>query len=207
MKKIALRRGGILLTFILLSFTSFSQLIESDGIFHFKVDSANYQNFSLGAEWLVHERIGLNYNFDFVHRDDKLYHLHSSAGLVAGPPLIGLGIISYLVNGNLAEDGNLGGLGIVGGLLLLILPEGVSYHLPIKYNYDLSAYANVLGVDFVKNNKPGVDKGYLRYAPTFGAKFSYWNPKNFTIFSFVETRKTAAMGWSLGAGLGFGKTF
>jgi hypothetical protein len=189
-----------------------AQIVETSGSVHFKssfgtVDTAVFQNFSIGGEWMIGKNFGLNYNFDFVHRNDKIYQLHSSAGLIVGPPLIGLGIIGAIASGNTNNDTgtSLGGLGIIGGILLLILPEGVTYHIPIKYNWDLAPYANILGVDYMKNNR--INKSYLRYAATFGAKFSYWNPKEYTIFGFTETRKTAGMGWTLGAGIGVGKTF
>lgn len=210
-KKMKLNTILFLLGFLFLHQAQ-AQLIETEGSVHFKasfgtVDSAMFQNFSIGGEWMIGKRFGLNYNFDFVHRNDKVYQLHSSAGLIVGPPLIGLGIIGVLTDGsnNNGNGTSLGGLGIIGGLLLLILPEGVSYHIPIKYNWDVAPYANILGVDFMKNNR--INKSYLRYAANFGAKFSYWNPKEYTIFGFAETRKTAGMGWTLGAGIGIGKTF
>lgn len=200
---------GIIFVFFY-SMVSFSQLNQMRGNAHFKfsmgtIDSASYQNYSIGGEWIVHDNIGLNYNFDVVLRNDKIWQLHSSAGLIAGPPLIGLGLVSWITNAATNNSADFGAIGVITGVLLLILPEGVSFHLPYKYNYDFSAYINVLGVDFMKNNN--IDKGYLRYAATFGAKMNYWNPKNYTVFSFVETRKVAGMGWFLGGGIGLGYTF
>jgi hypothetical protein len=189
---------------------SFSQLNQCKGNAHFKlsagkIDSAIYQNYSIGGEYFVHDNISLNYNFDVFLRNDKIWQLHSSAGLIAGPPLIGLGIVSWISNSVTNNSADLGALGVVTGILLLILPEGVSFHLPYKYNWNFSTYANVLGVDFMKNNNS--NKSYLRYAATFGVKTNYWNPKNYTIFSFFETRKVAGMGWSMGGGIGIGRTF
>lgn len=202
----------ITIAFLFIIGTSFSQLSECNHSIHFKtsvgkVDTAFYQNFSIGGELIFENRLALNYNFDFVHRDDQIYQLHSSAGLIVGPPLIGLGLISWITNSTSNNSADLGALGVIGGILLLILPEGVSYHIPYKYNWDFAPYLNVLGVDFMKNNKPNVDKGYLRYAATAGLKVSYWNPKNYTFFSFIETRKTAGMGFAYGGGFGIGMTF
>ncbi len=203
-------RNFLTLLLISISFYGAAQLNQMKGNAHFKfsmgkVDTALYQNYSIGGEWIVHDNIGLNYNFDVFLRNDKIWQLHSSAGLIAGPPLIGLGLVSWISNVATNNSADLGAVGVITGILLLILPEGVSFHLPIKYNYDLSAYVNVLGVDFMKNNN--IDKSYLRYAATFGGKFTYWNPKNYTIFGFAETRKVAGMGWSIGGGLGLGYTF
>lgn len=199
-----------LILFILLASKYYAQLNQFAGNAHGKfsmgkVEDATYQNYSIGAEFIVHDNIGLNYNFDVFLRNDKIWQLHSSAGLVAGPPLIGLGLVSWLTNVSSNNAADLGALGVVSGILLLILPEGVSFHLPYRYNWDFSPYANVLGVDYMKNNN--IDKSYLRYAASFGFKTTYWDPKNYTVFSFIETRKVAGMNWSLGGGLGMGFTF
>ncbi len=171
-----------------------------------QVDSARYNNFSVGGEVLLAKRWGLNYNFDFIFRNDNIFQMHSSAGLIIGPFLIGAGIASWAATGDSDGDGqkdaNLGALGIIGGLLVFALPEGVSYHIPIKYNWDVAPYVNILGVDYMKNRN--TDEWYLRYAATFGTRLTYWNPKRYTFNAFAETRKVAGMGWSFGGGLGIG---
>ncbi|MCE3296240.1 MAG: hypothetical protein K0R65_1954 [Crocinitomicaceae bacterium] len=173
-----------------------------------KVDTAIYNNFSIGGEVLVGERWGLNYNFDLVFRNDNIFQMHSSAGLIGGPFLIGLGIASWAAAGDSDGDGekdaNLGALGIIGGLIILALPEGVSYHIPVRYNWDIAPYVNILGVDYMKNRN--TDQWYLRYAATFGTRVTYWNPKRYTLNTFFETRKVAGMGWALGGGFGVGYT-
>lgn len=198
---------------LFLQSTLFAQYIETSGQLWTKysmgkVDSAIYNNFSLGGEVLVGERWGLNYNFDFISRNDNIFQMHSSAGLILGPVLIAGGVVSWATAGDSNNDGdkdpNLGALGIIGGLLLIALPEGVSYHIPIKYHWDFSPYVNILGVDYMKNRN--IDKWYLRYAATFGTRLTYWNPKRYTFNTFIETRKVAGMGWSIGAGLGLGYT-
>jgi len=202
----------IVFSFLFLFLIQFciSQLNQYKGNVHFKssfgkVEAASYQNYSIGGEYFVHDNISLNYNFDVFLRNDKIWQLHSSAGLIAGPPLIGLGIISWISNSVVNNSANFGTLGVITGILLLILPEGLSFHLPYRYNWNFSSYLNVLGVDFVKDNN--INKSYLKYAATFGIKTTYWNPKNYTLFSFVETRRVAGMGWSFGGGLGIGHTF
>lgn len=169
-----------------------------------KVDSANLQTYGVRAEFLIHEKVGLNYNLEFVHRNDNIYQIHSSAGLLLGPPLIIFGLItSNADNPNSVFD--LGGLGVVGGILLLVAPDGVSYHIPVGFHWDVSPYANFLGVDFMKNNNS--DKWYLRYAGSYGCKVNYWNMGGLTFTAFAETRKVAGMGWSYGGGLGIGYAF
>jgi hypothetical protein len=174
-----------------------------------KVDTAFYQNYSIAGEIILENRLGLNYSFDFVHRNDNINQFHAPAGLLGGPLLMGLGIASWLAagddDGDGEKDANFGGLGILGGLLVLALPDGVSYHFPIKYNWDIAPYANVLGIDRVWNNNTG--NKYWRYAASFGTKVTYWQPSNLTFNGFFETRKVAGMGWSIGGGVGIGYTF
>lgn len=174
-----------------------------------KVDTAIYSNYSVGGEFIFENRLGLNYNLTFIHRNDNINQFHAPAGILGGPILIGLGIVSWAAAGDSDGDGqkdsNLGGLGIIGGLLVLLCPEGVSYHIPLKYNWDIAPYANVLGIDRVWNRNNG--NKYWRYAASFGTKFTYWNTNNVTFNGFVETRKVAGMGWSIGGGLGIGYTF
>ncbi len=166
-----------------------------------RVDSANLQTYGVSAEFLIHERVGLNYNLEFVHRNDNIYQIHTSAGLLLGPPLILFGILTTN-NTNPNSVFDLGALGVVGGIILLVAPDGVSYHIPVRYHWDVSPYANFLGVDFVKNNNS--DKWYLRYAGSYGCKVTYWQEGGLTFNAFSETRKVAGMGWSFGGGFGIG---
>lgn len=175
----------------------------SSGIGH--VDSANLQTYGVRGEYLIHERLGLNYNFEFVHRNDHIYQIHSSAGMLLGPPLIIFGLLSNNSNNQTSSTFGLGGLGVVAGIILLVAPEGVSYHIPVGYRWDLSPYANFLGVDFMKNNN--TDKWYLRYVGSYGFKATFWQEGGFTMTSFIETRKVAGMGWSYGGGIGLGYAF
>lgn len=199
--------------FLMITTSAFSQLSEQSGFVSFKygagiVDSAFYQSFSLNGEILLKHRFGLNYNLDFIIRNDKVFQIHAPAGILGGPILIGLGIASYSSAGDSDGDGkkdsNFGALGIIGGILVLILPEGVSYHIPLSYRLDLAPYINILGIDFVRNNN--TSKNYWRYATSFGAKLNFWQEDKMTFSTFLETRKVAGMGWSLGAGFGLGYT-
>lgn len=168
------------------------------------VDSANLQTYGVSGEFLIHERIGLNYNIELVHRNDNIYQIHTSAGMLLGPPLIIFGVLSSKSNYS-GSIFNLGGLGVVAGIILLVAPEGVSYHIPIGYRWDLSPYANFLGVDFMRNNNS--DKWYLRYSGSYGVKATFWQDSGLTLNAFSETRKVAGMGWSYGLGIGIGYAF
>lgn len=196
----------LFLILCLCSQTTFAQLSESkwliSGVYHTgAVDSTTYWGVGARGEWRVHERVSLNYNLERIGRRDNISHWHSSAGSFLGPPLIIFGLISSADN----EFFNLGGWGTALGILALIAPDGASFHLPYRFNWEFSPYANILGVDFMKNRNN--DKFYIRYGASFGLKTSYWMENNWTLQGFVETRKVAGVNWSIGGGIGLGYSF
>ncbi len=171
------------------------------------VDSARYHNYSVSGEYFVNDFIGLNYNFDLMFRNDNIRQFHSSVGALAGPPLILLGVLRAAVNNDDNDDSddsefNLGVLGALLGVLILVAPDGVSFHIPVSYKWDISPYANVLGIDFVRNKN--TNHNNFKYAMSFGCKTTYLTYSNFTLNAFMETRKVAGMGWSFGGGFGIG---
>ncbi|ASS50671.1 MAG: hypothetical protein A3D31_14000 [Candidatus Fluviicola riflensis] len=188
-----------------------AQLTYGDGHVFVKysygiVDSARYHNYSVSGEYFVNDFIGLNYNFDLMFRNDNIRQFHSSVGALAGPPLILIGVITAVSNNN--DDDmddsqfNLGALGSVLGILILVAPDGVSFHIPVSYKWDISPYANLLGIDFVRNKN--TNHNNFKYAMSFGCKTTYLTYSDFTLNAFLETRKVAGMGWSFGGGFGLG---
>lgn len=174
------------------------------------IDSSRYINGGISAEYMLFKRFGLNYNLEFQHRTDKYNHLHASVGSLAGPPLIVIGLISGLANSSndssIAESTfGLGYLGTLMGLLITILPDGVSYHVPIGYKWDVSPYANVLGFDWIRNKEIGYSE--FKYSCSFGVRGTYLITDRLTAIGFIETRKAAPTGWGIGAGIGMGYLF
>lgn len=174
------------------------------------IDSSRYINGGISAEYMLFKRFGLNYNLEFQHRTDKYNHLHASVGSLAGPPLIVIGLISGLANSandsSIAESTfGLGYLGTLMGLLITILPDGVSYHVPIGYKWDVSPYANVLGFDWIRNREIGYSE--FKYSCSFGVRGTYLIKDRLTAIGFIETRKAAPTGWGIGAGIGMGYLF
>jgi len=174
------------------------------------IDSSKYVNGGLSAEYMLFKRIGLNYNLEFQHRTDKYNHLHASVGSLAGPPLILVGLISGIANStnDNTNEGSVfefGYLGTLLGLLITVLPDGVSYHFPIGYKWDVAPYANVLGFDWIWNR----DIGYreFKYSCSLGVKGTYLLNDCLTAIGFIETRKAAPTGWGIGAGIGLGYLF
>lgn len=98
----------------------------SYGIVEGIVENAQYNNFSLCGEFIVSDHIGLNYNFDWMQRNDNIRLIHTPMGLIGGPLLMLLSISNK--SGNTTNSGN---VGILLGILILALPDGVSYHIPV----------------------------------------------------------------------------
>lgn len=164
------------------------------------IDSAIYQNISAGFEWHVHKYIGINYNFELMFRNDNYRHIHTPMGLIGGPIIIlasAVNSFGFYANGN--------GSGIWIGLLILALPDGISGHIPVGYKWDLSPYANILGIDFVKNRNN--NDSWIKYACSFGTRVNYSHNENLTFCTFLETRKTAGYPWGVGGGVGIGYAF
>lgn len=177
-----------------------------------KLDTALYNNYAIAGEFFVNEYIGLNYDFELLFRNDNVRHFHSSIGALIGPPLIGIGLIAWGQNGSdgaddtdgdgvVDSDFNLGPLGVLLGIAILVAPDGVTLHIPVSYKWDVAPYANVLGVDYVWRKK---DFGHFKYAMSFGVKSTYLHQDRYTVNFFAETRKVAGQKWGFGAGFGLG---
>lgn len=167
-------------------------------------DNIMYNEVGLGIEWHVHKNIGLNYNLHYLARNDDYRHIHAPMGAAGGPIVMYASIMNWFDADNFQETG-LGRIGIIVGFLMIALPDGISGHIPISYKWDLSPYANVLGIDFVKN-KLNSDT-WIKYACSFGSKVNYSFNETLTFNAYLETRKTAGYSFGFGAGLGAGITF
>jgi hypothetical protein len=161
------------------------------------VQSTRYSNYSLNGEILL-KKIGLNYNFDYTVRRDSIRQFHATMGILGAPILFGIGLLNSVDS----DTTNTGAFGIIGGIILLVLPDGISYHISPRYNWDMAPYANILGLDFVRDRR--TNQRSIKYACSFGIKTTYLWREMFTISAFVETRQAAGYGWGFGGGIGLG---
>lgn len=200
MKKFAL------LTFCFIYSLGFSQLTANRFNVNTKfsigiIDSAFYYNPALSAEIIIHDRFGLNYNLDLVRRNDLINQTRVPMGLVGGPIVMALGFAN-LADGD-TTNGN--GFGVFLGVLMLALPDGVSFHQPLGYRGDLSPYVNALGIDFIRNKN--MDERLIKYSCSFGLKGSFLVKDHFVLSAFLEGRKTAGIPLGFGGGVGVGYAF
>ncbi|MFT5779900.1 MAG: hypothetical protein ACI837_002859 [Crocinitomicaceae bacterium] len=161
-------------------------------------DTTTYSCFSIQPEIFLGKYVGLKWNFDLHKRNDNVRQLHGPMGLIGGPLLMLWG----LQRGSDGDSTTKMGAGIIGGLLLLALPDGISFHAPIGNSWDISPYANVLGIDFIKNLD--TDQSCIRYACSFGTEFTYLLKDRVTLSLFAETRKAGGFPWAFGGGFGLG---
>lgn len=193
----AIRSSYILLfLFIFLNWGTNAQLTEKrfhlSGRFTSGVDDTNtYQNYAANFEWHVHKNIGLIYNLELMQRSDGYRIIHTPAGII-GAPLLLLMTSGYIGSGWLL-------------LYVLAMPDGVALHLPFRYKWDFSPYANVAGIDFVTNRSTGQTR--LEYACSFGFKTTYLLRDNFVLTALAETRLSMNASWTIGGGLGIGYAF
>lgn len=162
------------------------------------IDTATYSNYGFQAEIALSDHFGINYNFDLIQRTDNVRQFHAPMGLLGGPILIAAGF-SNAFDGDTTSSGI---VPIVLGVLMLTMPDGVNFHLPLSPTVDMAIYANVLGIDFIKNRT--TDESTIKYAASFGTKFTYVVRERFMVAGFAETRKTAGIPWSIGGGVGVG---
>lgn len=197
----------ILMLFLFSSQFSNAQLTEKK--FHISgkylvgaIDSSVYQGAGLSMEWHVHRNIGLIYSVDYFQRDNNYRHFHAPMGIIGGPFLI---LTSFANSSDDEDESSSSGFGALIGVLILALPDGVSAHFSPAYKWDISPYANVLGIDFVKDRT--TNNSWIKYSCSFGTRVHYSLSDHVIINSFIETRKVAGHAWGIGGGLGIGYAF
>ncbi len=155
-----------------------------------------YKSYGWTSEYQFRPKWTLNWNFEVQARMDSIVQLHGSMGLIGGPAFMG-----WAINNSWTPKGI--GTSILFGLMIMAIPDGISYHIPISYRWDISPYVNVLGFDFVPANSD-VGKNYLLYSASAGVRCSYWFADRFFTKAFVETRKAGFLEFNYGLGVAIG---
>lgn len=167
--------------------------------------STNLYNKQFGPEWNLQGELHLNghwsllYNYSLGTFDTYNTYAHAPMSLFAVGP-----VTRFLAQNSFTFSDFLGALAV--GALTAFIPEGVAYHYPLAYRYDLSAYANPLGLAFVFVEDPTVD-GSVKYDATSGLKLTYYSPFGLHANVHAQARYTAGFGFYPNAGFGIGYTF
>jgi hypothetical protein len=155
-----------------------------------------YVSYGWTSEYQFRPKWTLNWNFDVLARMDSIVQLHGSMGLIGGPAFM-----SWAINNTWTPKGI--GTSIVLGLMIMAIPEGISYHIPIGYRWDISPYVNVLGFDFVPAASD-LGRNYLLYSASAGVRCSYWFADRFFAKAFIEMRKAGFLEFNYGVGVALG---
>jgi hypothetical protein len=158
--------------------------------------NTSYINYGWTSEYQFRPKWTLNWNLEVQARMDSIVQLHGSMGLIGGPAFMG-----WAINNSWTPKGI--GTSILIGLMIMAIPDGISYHIPVGYRWDISPYVNVLGFDYVPADSD-VGKNYLLYSASAGVRCSYWFADRFFAKAFVETRKAGYLEFNYGLGVALG---
>lgn len=120
----------------------------------------------LNGELHINSHWSVLYNYQICGLSDYEGYLHLPMSLYAVGP-----VTSFLTQNSYTISDFFGSLAV--GLLTALIPEGVAYHYPVAYRFDLSGFVNPLGLGLVMSNNPAEDQR-LRYNATAGVKLSYY---------------------------------
>lgn len=162
----------------------------------FTLAKTSYYYSGMSVEYQFRPRWTLNWNVEMQTRNDDIYQLHGPMGLIGGPAFM-----VWAINGSWGFEAV--GSTIVLGLMIMAAPEGIGYHIPIGYFWDLSPYVNVLGFDWVQTNQNDGFKSLL-YSASAGVRCSFWFADQFFAKGFLETRKAGFLDLSFGGGVALG---
>lgn len=155
-----------------------------------------YSYTGMGMEYQFKPRWTLNWNLEMLARKDTIFQLHGPMGLIGGPAFT-----VWAINNSWGFKGV--GSSILLGLIIMATPEGISYHIPVGYRWDLSPYVNVLGFDWVQTDE-NIGFQSVLYSVSAGVRCSYWFTDRFFVKGFLESRKAGYLDLNVGGGIALG---
>jgi hypothetical protein len=191
-------------TLLLLLGRTYAQSDYSKFDLNLQLNTNLYQK-QFGPEWNLQGELHLNshwsllYNYGIGSFDTYNGYAHLPMSLFAVGP-----VTRFLTQNAFTFGDFLGALAV--GALTALIPEGVAYHYPLAYRYDLSGYVNPLGLAYIFSNNPLEDDA-IRYDATAGAKLTYYASFGLHANIHLQTRFTAGYGFYPNAGIGLGYTF
>lgn len=182
---------GILLLVVTFSSTNFAQFAADDWIIglqgssHTSKYAGSFPLVSLDVTYFLNDRVSLNHTYA------------AGSGYFRAPA-------SYAVAGVLAAyTGTPESL-----LLILLIPEGITYHVPLSSRSGFSPYLNLLGLEYNANTENRVNNWNMNAA--VGAKLYHFIADDWIVNANIEMRTayTEPQIWSnLNVGFGIGYRF
>lgn len=187
---------SLMLAFFLLALTANASVGTnlSLGYNHFKMGNESTNLWGLNLDIGIVDNWSINYSLLLGFNSNHFY-VHTTAGMAGG-----LDLVAHNLYDEEGDEGSAEGSRVL-GFLLMILPEGVNYHVPMEgNNIDIIPFFNPLGYDFL-GDKYSVSSG-------IGMKVRYNFPGGFTIAPYAGARYSYKFGKLIyDAGLMFGFTF
>ncbi len=106
-------------------------------------NNTNFIGYGVQMTFPIGERLGLNYKILFGHNTERDFFMHSTMG-------------SYVSVLLLTTNGNVNNIAYL-TILLCMIPEGVSFHIPLNPNFRLTPFINPLGIDYWHDKYSGID--------------------------------------------------
>lgn len=194
----------ILSLLLLLNCNAFGQSDYSKLDVNFGLGTNLYQGqfqpvWNLQAELHLNTHWSLLYNYNFGSLDASNHYLHAPMSLFAVGP-----VTRFLTQNTYTIGDFFGSLAV--GMLTALIPEGLAYHYPLAYRYDLSAYANPLGLAYVFTDLFLLDKG-VRYHTNIGCKLTYYSRVGLLANAYTQLNYMGSFGFYPSAGFGLGYAF
>ena len=189
---------------LLLNCKTFAQSDYSKLDLNFGLGTNLYQGqfqptWNLQAEYHLNAHWSLLYNYNLGSLDSTNHYLHAPMSLFAVGP-----VTRFLTQNTYTIGDFLGSLAV--GMLTALIPEGLAYHYPLAYRYDLSAYANPLGLAYVFTDIFLLDKA-VRYNTNIGCKLTYYSRLGLLANVHTQMNYIGSYGFYPSAGFGLGYAF
>lgn len=194
----------VLSLLLLLNCNAFGQSDYSKLDVNFGLGNNLYQGqfqpvWNLQAELHLNTHWSLLYNYNLGSLDSSNHYLHAPMSLFAVGP-----VTRFLTQNTFTIGDFFGSLAV--GMLTALIPEGLAYHYPLAYRYDLSAYANPLGLAYVFTDLFLLDKG-VRYHTNIGCKLTYYSRVGLLANAYTQLNYMGSFGFYPSAGFGLGYAF
>ncbi len=187
-------------------FTSIAQFEQGDFVLSATAAETNYNDFALKTsygldmQYFVDDNVSLNYSFRLGER-----YAHVPAAAPASAIMLFIAFTTAN-NGDTEVENKLTGWGIISGIALALVPEGVSFHLRVNDHLAVSPYINPLGLEWIREEGVGGRDTWL--GGSAGAKGNLILG-DFVVAPYGEYKKLYGRkgNWGTGAGIAIGYRF
>ena len=154
--------------------------------------SPNFSAYSInpGIDIRVKDWLNVHYSLGFGIRGNKKFYMHM-------PATAPLGMLAFI-----AGLGNGGEFWTIAGIILLVIPEGVSFDITLNDKWELSPFININSAETFTSGSTNEFNYHLSADAGLGTRF-YFSDKLFAhAYSSMKIIESKGLGVSGGLGLG-----